>query len=338
VGDQQAVLVVVPTFNEAAHLDQLIAQLLRDAGQLRLKLVVADGGSTDATCDIVRRINERDGRVVLLDCNRRIAGAINEAVAKYGDDADFLIRIDAHAEYPAQFCRRLLAVQMDTGADSVVVSMTTTGQTCFQRAAAAAQNSLLGNGGSPHRNQSSGRWVDHGHHAVMRMAAFRDVGGYDEAFFWNEDAELDARLRGAGYRIYLAGGLSIGYFPRGSAAGLLRQYFNYGRGRAQNFLKHRETLRMRQLIPLAVAPALALALLFPASPLFAAPALVWCTLCLGYGAWIGAQSGDRCACGAGIAAILMHAGWSFGFIAGMASRLLAPSRGASPMFRPTLRP
>ena len=33
----------------------------------------------------------------------------------------------------------------------------------------------------------------------MRIAAFRGVGGYDESFSHNEDAELDYRLRQAGY-------------------------------------------------------------------------------------------------------------------------------------------
>ena len=37
----------------------------------------------------------------------------------------------------------------------------------------------------------------------MRIAAFRAVGGYDESFSHNEDAELDYRLRQAGYRIWM---------------------------------------------------------------------------------------------------------------------------------------
>ena len=86
-----------------------------------------------------------------------------------------------------------------TKADSVVVSMNAEGSACLQRAAAAAQNSLLGNGGSSHRIRSDGRWVDHGHHALMTTAAFKAVGGYDEAFSHNEDAELDVRLTKADF-------------------------------------------------------------------------------------------------------------------------------------------
>ena len=64
--------------------------------------------------------------------------------------------------------------------DSVVVSMLTSGSGAVQKAVAAAQNSKLGTGGSKHRHLSAGEWVDHGHHALMRISAFTAVGGYDE--------------------------------------------------------------------------------------------------------------------------------------------------------------
>lgn len=322
------VLVVIPSLNEAEHIEGLVARLLADAGQANLRIVVADGGSTDDTCAIVRRFMQRDGRVNLLDNKKRIAAAVNDAVSKYGDDAEFLIRIDAHAEYPPQFFAHLLAVQSETGADSVVVSMFTRGRTCFQRAAAAAQNSRLGNGGSPHRNEGRGRWVDHGHHALMRIAAFKAVGGYDETFFWNEDAELDFRLRASGFRIYLAGTVSIVYYPRRSVRALFRQYFNYGRGRARNMLKHRQWPELRQMLPLAVAPALGLLLLAPLFPAFAVPALLWATACLCFGVLLGIKAGNACVAGAGVAAMMMHAGWSFGFFAHLLKDGLRASSGA----------
>ena len=69
--------------------------------------------------------------------------------------------------------------------DSVVVAMNTIGKGGFQTAVAAAQNSKLGNGGASHRSAGGeGRWVEHGHHALMRVAAFRAVGwgAKEEAF------------------------------------------------------------------------------------------------------------------------------------------------------------
>jgi len=327
--DAASVLCVVPCLNEAQHLDRLIATLLADADQIAFRLVVVDGGSTDGSQAIIRRHMELDPRLTLEENPKRVqSAAMNKAVELYGDDAEFLIRVDAHCEYPARYCERLLAVQSETGADCVVVSMRAEGQGCFQVAAAVAQNSVLGNGGTAHRNDTTGAFVDHGHHALMRIAAYKAVGGYDESFFWNEDAELDVRMRASGFRIYLAGGMPIIYFPRRSPVALFRQYVNYGRGRARNFLKHHERLRLRQVLPIAVAPAVVIALLAPVSPVFAVPAVTWMGCCLVFGAYLGLRAGKPCAALAGFAAMAMHLGWSIGFLLGVFNQKVRATRVA----------
>jgi succinoglycan biosynthesis protein ExoA len=70
-----------------------------------------------------------------------------------------------------------------------------------------------------------------------------------------------------------------------------------------------------------VAPPVCLLLLAPFSGIFALPALAWALLCLGYGFLLGIRLHDVCAAAAGIAAIAMQAGWSFGFFAGLKAEL-----------------
>jgi succinoglycan biosynthesis protein ExoA len=309
------VLVVIPCLNEEKYIEQILTSLATEGDRINLNIVVADGGSTDQTRTLVRRLARLNPRIALMDNPKRIqAVAMNDAVRQYGADARFIIRVDAHATYPDQYCAKLLAARAGANADSVVVSMHAAGSACLQRAAAAAQNSLLGNGGSAHRNRSEGRWVDHGHHALMTTAAFSAVGGYDEAFSHNEDAELDIRLTTSGFRIYLTGEVQVTYYPRGSVFGLFWQYFNIGRGRARNFLKHRRNAKLRHLILAAVAPVICIAGFFPLTPIFALPALLWMVICLGYGLILGFRLRDRCASAAGLAAMITQAGWSFGFL------------------------
>jgi succinoglycan biosynthesis protein ExoA len=174
------VVIVVPTLNEERHVGGLIDQLAIEAEALEAVLVVADGGSRDQTRTIVTARAVRNPRVVLLDNPRRIqSAAVNLAAERCGADAAYIIRVDAHARYPADYCRALVAEADATGADAIVVPMVTVGEGLFQRAVATAQNSIVGTGGSSHRNGRGGRWVDHGHHALMRLDAFRAVGGYD---------------------------------------------------------------------------------------------------------------------------------------------------------------
>jgi succinoglycan biosynthesis protein ExoA len=250
----------------------------------------------------------------LIDNPARLQSAgVNLAVRSLGDTADWVLRIDAHSAYPVDYADRLLADARCTGADSVVVSMTAVGAGALQRLIALAQNSRLGNGGAAHRTGGRGRWVDHGHHALIRTAAFRAVGGYDESFSHNEDAELDHRLRAAGYRIWLTAETGLDYFPRRSLGSLLVQYFRFGRGRARNILKHRAGLAPRQAAVAALGPLVLLAPLAPLQPVFALPLLAWVLACLVGGIAIAVAGRDPRAVLSGFLAGGMHLAWSVGF-------------------------
>ncbi|MFU0504487.1 glycosyltransferase family 2 protein [Pseudaminobacter sp. NGMCC 1.201702] len=307
-------MVIIPCLNEAAHIEALIDRLTPSAERLDMRIVVVDGGSMDGTQRIVKRIAIRDPRVVLLDNPKRLqSAAVNLAVETFGDECRSFIRIDAHGDYPADYCDRLIEDAEATGADSVVVSMATRGFGAFQKATAIAQNSRLGNGGSPHRQGAKGHWTDHGHHAFMRIAAFRAVGGYDETFSHNEDAELDYRLRVAGYRLWMTGKTYMIYYPRSSVPDLFRQYLGYGKGRARNILKHRAMPKLRQMIPLMVVPVIAGASLAFLSWAALLPIGLWAAACLGYGVWMAVMQRNPYGPLAGFSAMVMHLAWSAGF-------------------------
>ncbi|WP_073975861.1 glycosyltransferase family 2 protein [Erythrobacter donghaensis] len=307
-----SVLTVIPCLNEAAHIAALIAHLLADPANTRI--VVADGGSTDGTRAIVRRIAAGEPRVTLLDNPGRIQSAgINRAVARFGREATWLARIDAHALYPECFVARLIATAEAERVDSVVVRMETRAASGFARGVAAAQNSRLGTGGAAHRSGAAGGLVDHGHHALMRIAAFRAAGGYCETMPCNEDAELDLRLGALGSRIWLAPDLPVTYFPRTTARALARQYWRYGKGRATTMRRHRRMLKPRQALPLAVAPACVAALAAPLYPALALPAAGWAALCQGWGLALALRARRADVALAGSAAMIMHAAWSAGY-------------------------
>jgi succinoglycan biosynthesis protein ExoA len=77
--------------------------------------------------------------------------------------------------------------------------------------------------------------------------------------------------------------------------------------------KHGQRPKLRQLAPAMVAPALLMSALTPLTPWAALPGLAWLTASLGYGALLGMRAGSSCAFGSGLAAALMHVGWSAGF-------------------------
>ncbi|MBV2185775.1 MAG: glycosyltransferase family 2 protein [Rhizobium sp.] len=307
-------LIVIPCLNEATYIEAVIGNLEMALSDLDARIVVSDGGSTDGTRAIVARIAGENPRVFLLDNPKRVqSAAVNLAVVTHGGDCEYLIRIDAHGDYPLDYCQTLVDEALKTGADSVVVGMQTVGFGRFQRATALAQNSKLGNGGSRHRIGAVSHWTDHGHHALMRISAFRQMGGYDESFQHNEDAELDYRLVKASYRIWMTDKTSMVYYPRAGVKPLFRQYFGYGRGRARNFLKHRAVPSLRQMIPLSVAPVTIGALLAILNWAAAIPFVVWAGACIAYGAWLAIGQRNPYGPLAALSAMVMHFAWSAGF-------------------------
>ncbi len=314
--EQKHVLIVIPCLNESAYIEKVIRSILDPKPGFIPLLVVADGGSTDGTRQIVTGLIKEFPEIRLLDNPKKLQSAgVNLAVRTFRDFADIVIRIDAHATYPAHYCDTLLAEMERTGADSVTVSIISQGNdTLFQMATAAAQNSKLGNGGSSHRaSEMDGKWVDHGHHALMKIGPFEEVGGYDEDFSHNEDAELDTRLAAAGYKIWLTNRVAAGYFPRSSPVRLFKQYINYGYGRARNIFKHKSKIKVRQLLPVFVFPAACLILLSKISIVFALPLLAWAALCNMYAIILAAKAANPAYVMSGLSAMVMHLGWSLGF-------------------------
>jgi succinoglycan biosynthesis protein ExoA len=310
------VAVIIPTLNEAERIGSLLAQFSREPEDCVVNIFVADGGSTDGTRDIVYEASQGDNRISLIDNPGVIQSAgMNRAAAMVRADVDILIRVDAHADYPNDYVQKILDAFAQSGAAMVAIRLNSHGFTARQRGIAAASNSRFGTGGSAHRVGGFSGFIDHGHHAGMDRAMFDQIGGYDESFVANEDAEFDARVRAAGGLIWLAGAIEIAYHPRASFSALFKQYRRYGQGRAQNWAKHREALRLRQIAPVLIVSACSAAfILAPILPLMLlVPATYIATIML---ATLGLlpRTPRLSTLLAAPAIIVMHWAWGIGFI------------------------
>jgi len=314
--DKPFVSIVMPALNEELYIEAAILSVLPRADSMDYELLVMDGGSTDRTGAIVAALSAENPHIKLVRNPRRIQSAAMNIAAREADPrAKYLLRADCHADYPQGFAERTVAALQEKGAASVVVTMHSQGKGCMQKAIAAASNSRLGNGGSAHRRSGASGYVEHGHHAAFDRETYLALGGYDESFRHNEDAEYDQRVIRSGKRIYLLGDLAIRYFPRAGLGSLSRQYRNYGWGRANTLLKHRARPRLRQMLPVVIlagnAGAAALSLF---EPLFLAVPLLYAALCCGWGLSLAAKGGDACLALSGPAAMVMHMSWAFGFL------------------------
>jgi len=317
------ILVAIPTLNEARHIEVCLDSLMAGDERLaQIQFVVADGGSTDGTRDLLEALSARFPNVTWIDNPGRLqSAAINRVAEQFGGGRTILVRCDAHSIYPPAYVTSVADALKLRKVASLVVPMDAVGNGCFQKANAWIVDTPLGSGGSAHRGGRRSGYVDHGHHAGFDLGMFNRVGGYDETFSHNEDAEYDARVRAAGGAIFLDAAIRIQYLPRAGVRSLARQYANYGRGRARTLRKHGLKPRLRQLFPVVNLVAILAALVI--AP-FWWPALLYPLAYLGglaaASAWMVVRHRSLCGLWSGPAAGTMHMAWAWGFLRERLSR------------------
>lgn len=261
------VTIAMPCLDEERFIETCVRSVLaQDYPADRLELLVADGGSTDATRAILARLSIEDPRIHMIDNPERIqAAGMNEIIRRARGEV--IVRMDVHCEYAPDYVRKCIDALERTGADNVGGAQRARATSLFQRALCAALDSPLGVGGARYRSADNDGFVDTVFLGAFRRRVFEQIGLYDPHAITNEDAELNQRIIDAGGKVYLSRDIVVHYHPRESFRALAKQYYKYGRGRARTLLKHGKFLSIRPAIPfLMVSGATALLATSPFQP------------------------------------------------------------------------
>lgn len=322
------VSIIMPSLNEEHFIEAAVNSVIPNVAGLDYEILIIDGGSVDGTLRIVERLSSENPRIRLLHNPKRLqAAALNIGAAQADTRSNVLVRADCHALYSSDFAVRCITALRESGAASVVVPMRTVGQNCIQSAIAAAQNSPVGNGASPHRLKTQSGYVPHGHHAAFDRTVFLQQGGYNETMECNEDAEYDYRLTRAGHKIWMEADAPVTYYPRKSFSRLAVQYFRHGKGRAMTQFIHGSSLLPRQMAPVALLFAtLAAVVLSPISIIFAFPTALYLIIIGIFALKRSIESKQACALLIAPAAFIMHHGWALGFVYNFASLRIARAK------------
>jgi len=245
------VSIVIPCLNEenyiVALLDSLAAQ---DYGPDAIEVIVSDGGSTDATRQLVSGYPSPFRRLELVDNPRRITVAgLNE-----GMDAargDCWIIIGAHSIVRSDFVRASVEALHRTGAACVGGPIETIGEGTIGLAIAAAMSSPFGVGDAKFRYADIEAEVDTVPFGCYHRRVWDVVGRFDETVDGADEDSYNARLIEAGGRIMLVPAIRSSYFPRKSIKALGKQYWEYGAAKGTLFERGRP-LQPRHFAPSAM--------------------------------------------------------------------------------------
>jgi succinoglycan biosynthesis protein ExoA len=256
--------VLVPVLNEERHLEAMLATMRAQQFDGQLQFVLADGGSTDGTLEIMRRAAAEDRRIELHhNPMMHIASGLN--VALDAARGTWVARMDAHALYPPRYLADGVSRLQAGGTRWVSGPQRPVGDNAVSRAVSTALRSPLGRGGS-HKWHRDGEdrlefELDTGvFGGVWRRETLLEFGGWDEHWHKNEDSELAARFLQRGERLICLPSMTAEWMPRGSLWSLFEQYLDYGRFRMRTAVRHPNSLRRSHLAPPALVAGGALAL------------------------------------------------------------------------------
>jgi GT2 family glycosyltransferase len=327
-----SVTVIVPVRNEAAAIEQTLRALLtQDFPRDRFEVIVADGGSTDATVPIVRRLQAEFANLKLLYNPGRLSSAArNLAVRHMAGEA--AVVVDGHCHIPDRnYLRNLVTAFAESGADCLgrPQPLDAPDPTPFQAAVAAARASRLGHNPGSDIYSDVPKFVDPQSTAVAyRRGVFLRVGLFDERFDACEDVEFNHRVHAANLTCYFTPAVKVVYLPRATLKALFVQLGRYGSGRARLAAKHPRSLTPPAVVPPAwavwVAAGAVASLFVPyLGWVYAASLLLYAAVILGGSA--GLARGKPRAVAVRLPAVLVgiHAGFAWGFLREVARRVAA---------------
>ncbi|MEX2279382.1 MAG: glycosyltransferase [Acidimicrobiia bacterium] len=244
-----SVAVLLPTLDEAASIDACLASLALQDYAGMWEVVVADGGSADGTRVLAEAWKGRlDLRVI--DNPHRVQSE-GLWLAAQVTDAEVFVRADAHTTYAPDYISRSVEVLTETGATAVGGPMVPHSTSAFGQSVARVMRSPLGIGPAAFHHDGGRREVDTVYLGAFRRDRFLALGGMRTLpSRVAEDADFYWRMRREGGTVVLDPSIGSSYRPRESWPGLGRQFFRYGRGKADMLFVNGVWPSWRPLAPL----------------------------------------------------------------------------------------
>ena len=113
------VTIAMPCLDEARFIEACLGSVQAQTyPRDRMEILVADGGSSDGTRDILARLAVDDSRIRVIDNPDRVqAAGLNRILAEA--HGEVIVRMDVHCEYAPDYIEKCVATLAEAGADDV---------------------------------------------------------------------------------------------------------------------------------------------------------------------------------------------------------------------------
>ena len=221
-----SVSILIPCYQERNFirgcLESVLGFKLPDATQI--EVLVLDGGSTDGTREIVREISERDSRVRLVDNpGRTQSAALNLGIPM--SRGEYIMRLDAHSVYPADYLGLCLETALRTDADNTggAVATLRRGDGYQSALVQAITTHRFGVGDSGFRTDAAEGPADTVPYGFFKRRIFERVGLFDERLLRAQDYEMNRRIIHNGGKVWLNPHIQVRYYQQPDLSSFIRK-------------------------------------------------------------------------------------------------------------------
>jgi GT2 family glycosyltransferase len=163
---------------------------------------------------------------------------------------EYIIRLDAHADYNNNYISKCVYYLDTTDADNVGGIAETKSKGFVGNTIATILSSKFGVGNSQFRTNGKSGYVDTVPFGAFRKEVFEKWGGYDERLTRNQDNEMNYRIRKNGGKIYLSSDIHLSYYCRDSIKGISNMAIQNGMWNVITMKLCPGSMGLRHFIPL----------------------------------------------------------------------------------------
>ena len=224
------VSVIATVRNEAGPIRHLLDSLLSQRRSPD-EVIIVDGGSTDATVDVLDEYARHSGLPlrVMVEPGCNIAEGRNRAIA--AASSEVIASTDAGVRFDETWLQHLVAPfeQSDRAPDVACGFFVPDPLSVFEVAMGATVLPKV-------EEIDPERFFPSSRSAAFRRSAWEAVGGYPEWMSFSEDLLFDMALKAAGFRFVFVPEAVVWFRPRSSLGAFWRQYRNYAMGDGEGLL------------------------------------------------------------------------------------------------------
>ena len=320
---------VLPVLNEEAHIEACLSSLLHQSLPAdEHMIVVMDGGSTDATKDIVQSmmngLNQDDQPTLLYYDNpgRFVPHARNLALQQLPESITHVLEFNGHIEAGVEHLMKLKTIwnRLEANHPNIaglgcrVVGYNTNENVVESIIDSTLENPLGGSSGQFAVFDSEGETNVPAFTLHLR-SALEAVGGWDESFLTSQDSDLSMRLIKAGYTLFRTPEVEVKMRRRTSFKSWFLMSHRYGFWRTKVLLKHPKRIVLREFLPLF--GLLGTIFLFIEHPTYVIVPIALYTTVLVLSGLSNLRKGIHHLFGVPLALLLLHIGFTLGLVDGL---------------------